>query len=51
MTSNEIRNSLNNPATSFWLKTAVKEMDKRDIVDALRDVNILKLYLEARLTE
>lgn len=51
MTSQDIKLSIQNPASSYWLKNAVKSQDKRDIVDALRDSHILDLFLKAKAKE
>ena len=50
-TSKELIASLENPATSFWLKRAVSESMERDPVDALRDASILVEILEKHLNE
>ena len=50
-TSKELIASLENPATSFWLKRAVSESMERDPVDALRDASILVEILEKYLQE
>ena len=51
MKSQEMRLSLNNPATSYWLNDALIKSDNRDIVDMLIDVSILKEYLVKRADE
>jgi hypothetical protein len=51
MTSQEIKNSLSNPGTSFWLSAAIESADRRDCVDMAKDVDILKLYCDAKLDE
>lgn len=51
MTSQEIKQSLQNPATSYWLLRAMDAMDGRDVLDAARDADILLLYCKARLNE
>ena len=51
ISSKEIRESLNNPATSYWLLKQLSESDKRDVVDMLIDVNILAEYLKKKADE
>ena len=50
-TSAEIIASLNNPATSYWLKDALETSLKRDPIDALMDVSILQEILKKRADE
>lgn len=38
---------LNSQSTSFWLKDAIKSTQKRDVVDALSDTEILLAILNA----
>ncbi len=40
---------LTNPAFSYWVKDALRTIEDRDPVDALRDLNILKFYIEDKL--
>lgn len=40
---------VNNPSLSYWVKDAVKTVDERDPVDALRDITILKSFIENKL--
>ena len=51
MTSQEIKQSLQNPATSYWLLEAIKKADTKDALDMARDADILNLYCQARLNE
>lgn len=51
MTSQEIKQSLQNPSTSYFLLNAIKAVDNRDALDAARDADILLLYCKARLLE
>ena len=46
-----IQEVLDNPETSYWLRDALIALSKRDPVDALNDVDVLKETLEAALTE
>lgn len=39
---------LNNPATSYWLKDAIKVAVKRDAIDALNDAETLVRVLQER---
>ncbi len=39
------------PAASYWLKVALAESLKRDIVDAVNDVEVLLEVLKERLKE
>lgn len=49
--SNKKAQIVYNPQYSFWIKKAVQELDDRDPVDALRDVEILKSFLEEKLAD
>jgi hypothetical protein len=40
---------INNPATSFWLRDALKAALNRDALDALADARTLAALLEARV--
>ena len=40
---------LNHPGTSFWLRTAIHDISNRDLVDYLKDVELLQSILEDRL--
>lgn len=51
MTSAEIKQSLQNPSTSFWLKAAIEKLENRDVLDAARDADILALFARKRLEE
>jgi len=39
---------VDDPAASYWLKQAVAELWKRDVVDALHDLDVLRELLEAK---
>ena len=39
------------PATSFWLKEQLATTAKRDVIDAIRDTEILLSLLHQRLSE
>jgi hypothetical protein len=47
-TINEV---LNNPCTSYWLKDAIRTAFNRDILDALRDAELLAKLLDNRRAE
>ena len=51
ITSTELRESLNNPATSYWLQEALQKSDQRDVIDFLFDVSLLKEYLQKKADE
>ena len=51
MTTAEIKQSLNNPATGFWLKKAISELDNRDVLDAAIDADILLCFCKNKLKE
>ena len=52
MTSIHIKTALQtNLSSSYWLIKALDDMDKRDICDALKDCETLKIYLEAKAKE
>lgn len=52
MTSgDELKAMANDPALSYWFKTALKEALKRDPVDAANDAELLALVLGKRATE
>ncbi len=42
-------NILDDPATSFWLKNALRSALNRDPVDALNDAEVLVVALKERL--
>ena len=42
---------VDNPATSYWLRRAIQELNNRDIVDVLKDINRLKIYFEQKAKE
>jgi hypothetical protein len=46
---NTIDQILNDPATSYWLRDALRSALKRDIVDAANDAEALAELLKARL--
>jgi hypothetical protein len=39
---------LNDPATSYWLKDAIRALEKRDPLDAVRDAEVLHALADAR---
>lgn len=39
----------NDPSTSIWLHNALVELEKRDPVDFLRDVEVLKAILDQKI--
>jgi hypothetical protein len=41
---------LRDPSASFWLKTAVWDLDRRDPVDALEDLEVLMNLCQVRCT-
>ena len=52
MTSIHIKTALQaNFSSSRWLIKALDDMEKRDICDALKDCETLKIYLEAKAKE
>ena len=51
MTYKQIHTILINPATSYWLRTAIQSCEQRDIVDAINDVEVLMEVLKFRLNE
>jgi hypothetical protein len=42
---------LDSPATSAWLKSALRALDSRDPIDAVGDVETLQAIAEMRLNE
>lgn len=42
---------LNSASTSFWLKNAILATQQRDVVDALRDTEVLLAVLNARFSD
>lgn len=42
---------LNDPASSYWLQNALRGLEKRDPVDALRDTEALRHYVKSLLAE
>lgn len=42
---------LNCSGASYWLKQQLVELNKRDISDVLRDLDVLKLVFEKQLDE
>jgi len=51
MTKPTIRQVLDNPSTSYWLKDTLKSAMRRDCVDASHDAELLALLLGARADE
>ena len=49
MPTNKILATLANPATTYWLRDALKSALSRDPVDALRDAEELAALLQDRL--
>ena len=47
-TQNEL---LDSPATSAWLKSALRALESRDPIDAVGDVETLQAIAELRLNE
>lgn len=45
---NKLREIVDDPAASYWLKQAVAELWKRDVVDALHDLDVLRELMEAK---
>jgi hypothetical protein len=45
---NKLRVIVTDPSTSYWLKHAVTALWKRDAVDALHDLDVLRKLLEAK---
>ena len=45
---NKLRAILTDPSSSYWLKQAVTALWKRDAVDALHDLDVLRELLEAK---
>ena len=39
---------LADPCVSFWAKQAIRDLDKRDICDAMRDVELLTRCLDEK---
>jgi hypothetical protein len=46
-----IRETLDNPCTSDWLKNALRSALQRDCVDASHDAEVLAMLLSARTDE
>jgi len=42
---------LQSNGVSFWAKNALRELEKRDIVDALKDIEGLKQYFTERFNK
>ena len=42
---------LTDNSISFWLKSQINETKERDLLDALRDAEILTLVLQSRLNK
>lgn len=52
MTYTEIKQSvINDIGSSFWVKNALVDLEKRDIIDAMNDVNILSIALKKKWEE
>ena len=49
MTKINANKILNEPGASFWLKDRIREIGRLDIVDHLRDVEILEKLLQQEL--
>lgn len=47
----DVKQVLSRADTSFWLKTAISECMQRDPLDALADVEMLHVVLEARVKD
>lgn len=47
--SSDILSLLNNPATSYWLREAIKSAFARDPLDSLQDAETLVELLQQRL--
>ena len=41
----------NSPCASGWIKRAMGELDNRDILDALKDVELLAMILKNKFNE
>ncbi len=41
-------NILDHPASSNWIKAALIQLEKRDVCDALDDLDMLKIYFEKK---
>lgn len=37
------------PCASYWLQHAARDLDQRDPVDALNDIDVLKAALQSKL--
>ena len=46
-----LRQIVNNPAVSYWLKDAIESLLKRDPVDAYKDARLLHGLMENRVKE
>lgn len=46
-----IRETLDNPCTSYWLQDAIRSAMQRDCVDASHDAEVLAQLLGARADE
>lgn len=42
------REIMDDPTASYWLKQAIAELWRRDVVDALHDLEVLRELLEAK---
>lgn len=51
MTSQDMKKSLQNPATHYWVLNRIKEIDNMDVLDAARDSDIVATYARLRLEE
>ena len=45
------REIVDDPAVSYWLKQAITELWKRDVVDALHDLDVLRELLKAKYSK
>lgn len=51
MTNNLIQELLDDPSTSYWLKSALIALDKRDINNVLNDIETLLEVFTAKYEE
>ena len=40
---------LNDPSTSNWVKEQIQQLQKRDVVDVLNDLEVLMVYFNGEL--
>jgi hypothetical protein len=50
-TTSEIKQILNDPCASFWLKQSLERLLQRDIVDAVHDAQRLANLMQRRCDE